>query len=860
MALRVNLPERCLLYLLDRAGARGDDSDAEKLAQASIAEALHARQAHVSRAMRRVCARGCAKIVKIHVRGRGKRRLAYMLTSKGLREARELRQRLEDAVVNVIDLEGSERECRIRDVYALLPRRPRISDLITNLEDGCLDLRRFIAWQGRMYGGKVYDVRETLAVPHFSGRAEMLSRLDEFLEDPRSRGFQLVGLPGVGKTALASRWAAGLKGRVHVFWRCIRTETAASDLLRDLADALRSAGKPALSEYLRRPTEDGRDLSLDLVNRDLSGLHILLVIDNAHLARADIAQLLRGLLVVEPAPAGPKVLLVARERVHFCTAEDRALGRLWEEELAELQRPEASAMLTAMGVAADRRDTILERCGGHPLSLELAANEAMPLEAIKRTSAARVAQDVLPRLSPEVRDTLALAAMFEGPIPLDTLGGHASELLRLCLLREEDGGGASVHDVVREAALQGVPPDRLAALHLSVGDFYTRSRDPADILRAGRHLVAGGAIREALELVAGRGQDVVDAGLAESLLSLLDRLAWTSREGRLSHMILLLRGNALFALGRWVEAAREYERGSSTDEPGMAAEALLGQGKAEVQRRSPLALQHLTAAQEQLEKTGSLRLLAEAQYWIGGVHEDAGRLDEARDAFEKGRSIAFSIGDRQWEGLCRYGIGRVFHLRNDEEREAVEELEALRLLELEGYRLQVAKVCTALGGALTALGRRDEAEEFIMRGITEARKTGALSILASSLYNLASLRQRDGNMKEAIPLLDEALDLHERSEKFDEAAWCAAWIASGEWINGHIERGDSYMARATQLLSRTGEPALRVKALQNFARASLQAGRRDDADRHFHRAIAEAREAGLESMAADLTNERETVN
>jgi len=860
MAFRVNLPERCLLYLLDRAGARGDDSDAEKLAQVSIAEALHARQAHISRAMRRLCARGCAKIVKIHVRGRGKRRLAYMLTSKGLREARELRQRFEDAIVDVIDLEGSERECRIRDVYALLPRRPRISDLITNLEDGCLDLRRFIAWQGWMYGGKVYDVRETLATPHFSGRTEMLSRLDEFLENPRSRGFLLVGLPGVGKTALASRWAAGLKGRVHVFWRCIRPETAASDLLRDLADALRSAGKPALSEFMRRPSEDGRDLSLDLVNRDLSGLHILLVIDNAHLARADIAQLLRGLLVIEPAPAGPKVLLVARERVQFCTAEDRALGRVREEELADLQRPEASAMLTAMGVAADRRDTILERCGGHPLSLELAANEAMPLEAIRRTSAARVAQDVLPRLSPEVRDTLALAAMFEGAVPLDTLGGHASELLRLCLLREEDGGGASVHDVVREAALQGVPPDRLAALHLSVGDFYRRSRDPADILRAGRHLVAGGAIQEAQELVADRGQDVVDAGLAESLLSLLDRLAWTSREGRLGHMILLLRANALFSLGRWVEAAREYERCSSADEPGVAAEALLGQGKAEVQRRSPLALQHLTAAQEQLEKMGSLRLLAEAQYWVGGVHEDAGRLDEARDAFEKGRSIAFSIGDRRWEGLCRYGIGRVQSLKRNEEGAAIEKQEALRLLEREGCRLEVAKVCTALGGTLLSLDRKEEAEAFIARAVSEARATGAVGILASSLYNLASLRHKAGRMKEATPLLEEALSLYEQLEKFDEAAWCAAWIASEDWLEGRSSRGDAYSSRADRLLSRTSEPALRVQVLRNFARAALRAGRKDDASRRLSQAIAEAQAAKLESLMLDLTTELESVN
>jgi tetratricopeptide (TPR) repeat protein/DNA-binding MarR family transcriptional regulator len=859
MALRVNLPERCLLYLLDRAGARGDDSDAEKLAQASIAEALHARQAHVSRAMRRVCARGCAKIVKIHVRGRGKRRLAYMLTSKGLREAKEQRQRLEDAIVNVIDLEGSEKEIRLREVYALLPRRPRISDLITNLEDGRLDLRRFVAWQGRMYGGKVYDVREAITVPHFTGRAEAVSRLDEFMGEPKARGFLLVGLPGVGKTAVASKWVDSLRGRVHVFWRNVRRDMEARDMLSDLADMLQSVGRPALSEYLGRPSEDGRDFSLDLLKRDLTGLRVLLVLDNAHLGREGVAGLVTGILNLEPAPDSPKVLLLARERVPFCTAEDKALGRVRELELTDLPHSEASAMLKAMGVSDDRRDVILERCGGNPLSLELAASGAMPLEAIKRTSADRLMQDVLSRLSPEVRDTLAFAAMFEGAVPLDLLGGHASELLRLCVLREEESGVGSMHDIVREAALRDIPPDRLIKLHVSAGDFYARSHDPGDILRAVRHFVASAADEEAQELVADRGQDIIDAGLAGSLLSLLDRLAWTARDSRLGNRVTLLHGNALFALGRWVEAAREYEKCSSASDPSMAAEAMLGRGKAEVQRRSPLALQHLTAAQEQLERMGSLRLLAEAQYWIGGVHEDAGRLDEARDAFEKGRAIAFSMGDRRWEGLCRYGIARVHHLQTDEAKAAEEAMEALRLLEREGYRLDIAKVCAALGGALMALGRKDEADSFIVRAVNEARATGAVGVLASSLYNLASLKQVTDRMEEAVPLLEEALGLFEQLEKYDEAAWCAAWIASEDWLAGRVERGDLYASHANQLISRTTEPTLRVRALRNFARAAMRAGRKGDASLHLKQAIAEARAAGLEKSSADPANERESI-
>lgn len=287
----------------------------------------------------------------------------------------------------------------------------------------------------------------------------------------------------------------------------------------------------------------------------------------------------------------------------------------------------------------------------------------------------------------------------------------------------------------------------------------------------------------------------------------------------------------------------------------MIAEALLDLGKTEVQRHSPLALQHLKAAEEHLEELGALRLLAEAQYWIGGSHEDSGHLDEARDAFEKGRIIAFSIGDRRWEGLCRYGIGRVRSRRGDETGAAEEKREALGLLEREGCRLDVAKVCTALGGTLLTIGQSEEAEALITRAVAESRATGTVSVLGSSLYNLASLRQKSGKMKEAVPLLKEALDLYEELEKYDEAAWCAMWIASEEWREGRAETGDSYALRGERLLSRTSEPALRVRALRNFARAALDAGRKDDADRYFGRALAEAEAAGLAGPAADLAGE-----
>jgi len=853
VGLSPNVPERCLLYLLDRVGVREGEPATQELTQERVAQSLGIPRPHVSRAMGRLRTRGLVKIAKTHVHGGTRRRLAYFLTEAGMREAQALRRRFEEERVTVIDLEGREARRRLFEVPNLLPRRPRFSDLLASLEGDRLDLRRFHERQARLKGGMVFDVREAVAPPHFRGRAPELARLDAFLHDPRSRGLLLVGLPGIGKTALASAWAAGLRGRVHVVWRRIHPETTARELLRDLGELLRAAGRPALSAHLRGPPEGRFDAGLRLLRRDLPEVHALFVLDDAHTAGADAANLVDALLHAGAREGGLKILLLARERVGYLRADDLVRDRVWEIEVADLPEPDARSILEALGVARKRQGEILERCGGHPLSLELAAAGRLPLEGVRRMSVSWFTEEAMARLEPATRSALALASVIGGPVPLARLGPHGRELVRRCLVREVEGAKVVVHDLIREAVIQTLSPERLAGLHVRAGKILAGSEDPSEALGAVRHLLAGETWDLAEALALERGEEIIETGSSEGFLPLLDPRAWAASGAARRPRLGLLRGHALFALGRWADAARTYEE--CTRNPETLAEASLGLGKAEVQRRSRLALPRLLQARDQLERSGSLRRLAEAQYWIGSVHEDAGRVEESREAFERGRAVAFDAGDRHWEGLCAYGIGRLRSHQRDYEGAMLMEAEALRLLEREGTRLDIAKVCAGLGGNLLELGRMDLAEGYLARAAAEARTTGATGILASSLYNLASLRKQTGRVQEAVPLLVEALEAFEAQEQYDHAARCAAWLAFAEWKVGHSSAGDAHARRADALILRAKEPALRARALGHLGRACSQAGRLTDARRYFREAVSEAQGAKLAQLEADLTEE-----
>jgi tetratricopeptide (TPR) repeat protein len=851
----IPLPGRCLLYLLDRVDVREDDPAAQELTQVRVSYVIGERRPHVSRSMRRLEARGLVRTGKVHVLGEPRRHLAYFLTEAGLREAKELRRQIEEERIAVIDLEGQETERSMYEVPRLLPRRPRLSDLLANLVDGRLDLRDYLERQARLKGGKVYDVPEATVPPHFRGRAIELDRLEAFFSDPHPRALLIVGLPGIGKTAIASRWVAGLKGTVHVLWRRLRAETTAGDLLRDIGNFLRATGHPALSEYLLRPPERGRNLPLSLLRRDLPELRAVLVFDDVHAANSEAAELLNEVLKVDAPSGSLKTVFISRERLRFLRSEDFARDRVREVELDNLTESEAVTMMEALGVPVSRRGPVFDRCGGHPLSLELAAAGRFALEGVRRTSVSWLAEEALSRIEPRHRDLLALASVVGGPVSTDSLGPEARELLRRCLIREVDGGKVDTHELVREAVLQTLDSRRLAALHVRAGRILSANSAATDGIAAIRHYLSGGAYRQAEVLAEARGEEIIDTGLSEALVSLLDQRSWSASSKPVPTRVVLLRAHALSTLGRWAEAARAYEACRRSRNRNIAAEALLGQGKAEVQRRSRLALSLLVEARDRLERLGALRQVAEAQYWIGGVHEDAGRLEEAQEAYERGRAVAFDVGDRRWEGLCTYALGRVRSAQGDFAGAVEEEREALRQLERGGHRLDIAKVCVGLGGNLLELGLFDEAETYLMRAAAEAKMTGATGILASSLYNLAHLQKETGQLDGMITSLVEALDSYDVQEQYDRAAWCAAWLAFGAWTQGRNESASEYSRRASALIRRTPEPALRAKALYLFGRACLKACRRDDARHHFEHALTEARKARLPQLEAGLAND-----
>jgi tetratricopeptide (TPR) repeat protein len=221
-------------------------------------------------------------------------------------------------------------------------------------------------------------------VRHFTdfliGREAELAALDAAWTNPAVNVVTLVGWGGVGKTALVSKWVAGLAARDFdgadyfdwSFYSQGTREQSSADWFVDLA--LRHFGDEPMADSARSPWDKGARLAQLVAER-----RTLLVLDGleplqhppgpltGELKDPAITALLKGL-------AGRNsglCLVTTRERVRDLAGFEGSTAPRWE--LEHLSRSASVELLVSLGVhgAAAELERLAEEVQGHALTLNL---------------------------------------------------------------------------------------------------------------------------------------------------------------------------------------------------------------------------------------------------------------------------------------------------------------------------------------------------------------------------------------------------------------------------------------------------------------------------------------------------------
>ena len=718
------------------------------------------------------------------------------------------------------------------------------------------------------------------AARHFTGRREELQRLTGFLDEVADRADTLLitaigGTAGVGKTALAVRWAHQVAerftdGQLYVNLRGYDVDqpVPATDALAGFLRALGVAGQEIPAELAERAA---------CYRSLLAGRRMLVVADNA----GSVEQV-RPLL---PGTAACMTVVTSRDSLAGLVARDGArrldLDLLPPEDAVDLLRALIGGRVSAdPGSAA----ALADQCARLPLALrvvaELAvARPAAPLAELVSELAEQHRLDLLDAggdLRTAVRavfswsyrhlDTASarafrLAGLHPGPdldpYAVAALTGstvvqarHLLDVLaRAYLIQPAGPGRYGLHDLLRAYAgelatgVYGEEEGRAALTRLF--DHYLHTAAAAmDTL-----VPAEGHRRPRLPPAATPGPPVADAAEARAWLdgeraNLVVVAAHTAAQGWPGHatrlaMILFryLEVGGHYQDARAIHAHALYAAQHSGDRAAQADSLRsLGAVDAWQGRYQEAAAQHgqaLAIFREIGDRIGEARTLG----YLGIVQWWQGHYQLAADQLGQALAIFCAFGDQFGQVGALNNLGLVLRRQGRYGEAADLFRQALIMARNIGYRDDEAHALDNLGVVERLQGRHQQAEDCHRQALALFREIGHRSSEADALDNLGVVERMQGRHQQAEDCHRQALALFRQIG--DRSGEAQALNGIGETLHAasRPEHARVQHGIALNLASQIGDQDQRARAHNGFAHIHHATGDFDQARHHWEEAL-----------------------
>ncbi len=898
-----SVEKRILLHLAQYV-QRPDQWDAPvAVGQEGIAASLHLLPNNVSRALTRLAAEGFIESRLAHVQGTNRRRKAYALTGTGTDAAATLRERARHDEY-AFRMTGGKREVLtgaailerlvINGGIALsesqLVESARLADPLT--PEVCTRLLTELANEGHPIrlpptaprsitnpaGGALVHSHDQIPMStRFVGRGTLIDEMSAHLL-PDGGTVAIIGIAGIGKSALCAKVVERLAGDFHTCWiRAYDWDTPTS-VMRQVALFLKRAGRTALHRAVidsHHPVEMG--VAAAALTADLEGLAVLLVIDDVHKAADQLEGLLTFLKDLACSRKGFALVVISRRDLPFFDERDiHSSQTLLHRRLGGLDRAESRTLLERLPpTVADRWFALTK---GVPLFLELIGELQTP-EPV-RSIEAFIEQEVLGRLSPSARAALESIAVFRGPIDgtwaRTQLGVvPLEELRRASMLLDLPGERIECHDLVREHVATRITTLRRIELHHQAAICFDSRGALEDHLEAIHHLQQAQEWRQAATRIMTIGPEAIEAGHLK-VGEVLDAfppdvdLLGTETLARLQ----LLRGDVSAAREQWDEAIAAYEHARVLmQEIGVVGEPL-GQvhgriGWVHLQTaQTSAALENHTAALAIFRRRGDTRGIAKELLDLGVVYRHRGAYDQAITHYLEARDLLGGLQDSGGLAAVENNLGQTYQrLGRRSDAEAAYRA-ALAPFEEESGGWSVLSqgmfggILTNLALFLAEAGRWDEATLRLEQaqeayastdqpGPSVATTLRYAKMLRNAGKPAEALRQLEramvlfrsalvaevpidhqGRPTEPLTLLRRGLNLADGAALCREAAQCAADLSDHPAQQAHL----------TQAIAWTAEPAAEARRRLELAWVLEQADQEAAAIGQLQQALTRVRE------------------
>ncbi len=772
-----------------------------EMTQDGIGAALGISRAHVALELKRLREAGKVEERMAHVASARTRRKVYDLTPSGQELARRMREFARTRTVTVITPEGARDMVGADALDALRTAGIRESE----------GVQRILANGAVSLAPRVAPKPPEPAVPPFFGRTEELAVLRAWLtSDPRPVAV-VLGVAGIGKTALMDRTLASEAG--PLLRRRLFPHDDAHGILCSFAEFLVRRDRRRLKTILTRAAYDPIE-AIAVLREDMTGC--VAALDDLHACPAA-----EGLLsaILEKPPAF-KLLVGTRIQPSFYERGTARGASVLEVPLSGLDDEASREFLRVQRGNLRDEDVarVLKATRGHPLALELFAASGLDAGAVETERF--VLETVLEGVDDVSEDVLKAFAILRRPAKSpDALGATVAQLrhlLRRAVLQHRDEGYL-LHDLVREFYLTRMSDAdaRRANVHASQ---YWEGR--GDALEAAWHRVEARDFDAAVALLDEHGQTYAEGSRAGELETCILRLPENRRPGR------LLVETQMF-LGKFQDARELLEtlarRGGAEDR----LRARIHLGRIETREGEYASAQRILAsAVRDASVMGVPSLEGEALRALGGVERRLGNLGVAVDYLTRSALLLEDTSRERTRALTDLGAALI--ARGDLAGAKARLEEGLRLAK-RGSR-ESAVIENNLAIILSNEGRPQEAAKAFERSAELALSAGEVRFASYALANAADNFLRLDATDSASACAERALEL--ASTIHDPVALSTAranlgLVAArrGEW-----PRAERELLTSVDLIARLDNPYSLATRCEEIAHVFEAQGRREEAE------------------------------
>ena len=643
-------------------------------------------------------------------------------------------------------------------------------------------------------------------VRHFTGRTEELASLAAWChltgESGAARLMVISGTAGIGKTALAVRWAHQAAaqfpdGQLYVN-------------LRGYHPGRRMPAGDALAAFLRTLGVPGQDIPEDEAERAcryrslLAGRRMLVVADNA----SDVRQV-RPLIPGDP---GCAMLITSRDMLAGLVARDGA-NRI---ELRALPAADAVRLLRAtIGEQADADPgataALIRQCGRLSLALRIAAEliVARPERSVRQLASQLAGRGGLDVLAADGDPDTALRTVFSWSYRhLDDATARTFRLLGL-----HPGPDADVYDA---AALTGTGPQQcqrtlnlLARAHLI---------EPTGPDRFGLHDLLQCYARELADADG-------DAAQHNALTRLFDHYLRTAAAAM--NCLFPAYQHRLPSVAVLTSAAMPPVGTQAT------ARAWLGAQRPDL----AVAAEHMAVHGWPTHATRLAATLFPYLYF-GGHHP------EALIIHGNARRAASETGDRVAEAAELNSLGEMAMMKGRWQQAAHCFRQSLILARQAGDQARQADALGNIGVIHRMRGRHQTAICLYEQSLGLFRRADDRPGMALALARLAFVGLRQGRYEQATGQLRESLALCRETD--DRCGEASALSLLGEIALRQrcYREAASYLRQSLTISNDTGDRSIAARALSGLGEAELRLGSHTEASGHYLRCLVLSRDTG----------------